>query len=107
MAFTVKDEYERLLEIKAECKKKSEDKHLGFECGVACGIVTRIEYIPAHYGKDFKWDDEEIQVFVIAGLDDLEKLAFTITENDVRKRYQDRKYYYWKKYGILEFFPYK
>ena len=104
MAFTVKGEYDRLMKIKAECEKKSKDKCLGFECGVACGYVTRIEYIPAHYGKDYKWHDEEIQIFAIAGFDDYEKLVLVLTEKDVCKRYQDRRYRYWKQWQILESF---
>lgn len=108
MAFTVKGEYERLMKIKAECEKKLEDKHLSFECGVACGIVTRIEYIPRRYDHEVhRWFDDEVHVFVIAGWDNFEKLAFTITVNDVSRRYQDRKYRYNRQYGILEYFPYK
>ena len=48
MAFTVKGEYERLMKRKAEAEK-SKYKQMGFECGCACGIVTRIEYIPKVY----------------------------------------------------------
>lgn len=108
MAFTVKGEYERLMKIKAECEKKSKDKWLGFECGCACGFVTRIEYLPKRYCEEIHdYLEEEIQVYVIAGLEDNEQLAFTLTENDVRKRYQDRRYKYWKQYGILGYFPYK
>lgn len=108
MAFTVKGEYERLLKIKSDCEKKSKDKCLGFECGCACGIVTRIEYLPSRYDKEcHQWIDEEIQIYVIAGWDKFEKLAFVLTENDVSKRYQDRCYKYWKEYRILEYFPYK
>ena len=53
MAFTVKGEYERLMKIKAECEKKSHDKWLGFECGCACGFVTRIEYLSPFTKYDF------------------------------------------------------
>ena len=53
MAFTVEGEYNRLLKIKAERERKSKDKRLAFECGCACGYVTRIEYQP------WKFDQEE------------------------------------------------
>ena len=105
MAFTVKSEYKRLIKHKLDAEKKSNDKRLGFECGCACGYVTRIEYIPAHYGVDYKWHDEEIQIFAIAGFDNHEKLVLTLTESDICKRYQDRKYKYWNQYRIFEVFP--
>ena len=108
MAFTVKGEYERLLKIKSECENKSKDKCLGFECGVACGYVTRIEYIPRGYNNEcHQWMEEELHIYAIAGWDDYEKLAIVLTENDVSRRYQDRCYKYWKEYGVLEHFPYK
>lgn len=108
MAFTVKGEYDRLVKHKAECEKKLKDKRMGFECGCACGYVTRIEYIPRKYNAEVhKWFDEEVHVYAIAGWDKEEKLVIVITENDVSKRYQDRSYKYWSKYGILESFPYK
>lgn len=97
MAFTVKEEYDRLIKIKTE-REKSKVKCLAFECGCACGYVTRIEYQP--------WScenrEEAILVYAIAGFDNREKLVLYITENDVSKRYQDRKYRYLKQYGILE-----
>lgn len=99
MAFTVKSEYERLIKIKDERERKSEDKHLAFECGCACGYVTRIEYQPQNYALG---NEEAILVYAIAGFDNYERLALYITEKDVSKRYQDRKYKYWKQYGILE-----
>lgn len=106
MAFTVKGEYERLMKRKAEAEK-SKYKQMGFECGCACGIVTRIEYIPKGYNEEVhRWMEDEIQVYAIAGWSKKEDLIFTITEDDVSKRYQDRKYRYNKQYGILEFYPY-
>ena len=95
MAFTVKGEYERLLKY----KEKSENGKLPFECGCSCGYVTRIEYVPWSIGQT-----ESINIYAVAGFDSHEKLALVLTENDVRKRYQDRKYKYWKQYNILESF---
>ena len=104
MAFTVRGEYERLMKIQA----KVPEGKIPFECGCACGVVTRIEFVPRRYNEEAHvWLNEEIQVYVIAGWDKEEWAAFTITEYDVCKRYQDRKYRYNKKYGILEYFPYK
>ena len=101
MAFTVKGEYERLMKYKA----RSENGKLPFECGVACGVVTRIEYIPSRYDNEAHcWLDEEIHIYAIAGWDKDEKLVLVLKENDVRKRYKNRKYYYWKQYNILESF---
>lgn len=99
MAFTVKGEYERLLKY----KENSKDGKLPFECGVACGVVTRIEYLPKRY-EDCCWLDEEIRVYAIAGFDTYERLVLVLKENDINKRYQDRKYKYHKKYNILESF---
>ena len=102
MAFTVKEEYDRLIKIKTE-REKSKVKCLAFECGCACGYVTRIEYLPTRYDEEVhRWFDEEIHIYAIAGWDNYEKLVLVITENDVSKRYQDRKYRYLKQYGILE-----
>ena len=104
MAFTVKGEYERLLKL----EEKALDGRLLFECGVACGYVTRIKYIPRTYNyESHSWMNEKVEVYVIAGWDKHEQLAFTITENDVGRRYQDRQYRYNKQYGILEYYPYK
>ena len=99
MAFTVEGEYNRLLRIKAEREQKSQNKRLAFECGCACGYVTRIEYQP------WKFDQEEaILIYAIAGLSNKEKLVLYITENDVSKAYNRRKYKYWKEFGVLESF---
>ena len=95
MAFTVKGEYERLLKIQENAPLNK----IAFECGCACGYVTKIEYIPWSPGQK-----ECINIYAIAGFDSHEKLALVLTENDVRKRYQDRKYKYWKQYNILESF---
>lgn len=100
MAFTVKEEYNRLIKIKKEREQNSKDKHLSFECGCACGYVTRIEYQPGVYMKQ----EEAILVYAIAGFSNKEELVLYITENDVNKAYNKRKYRYWKKYGILESF---
>lgn len=101
MAFTVKGEYERLIKI----KEKSENGQLPFECGVACGVVTKIEYLPRRYNNEIhSWQDEEVHIYAIAGWDKEEKLVLVLTEDDVCKRYQDRKYRYWKKWNILESF---
>lgn len=100
MAFTVEGECNRLLKIKAERERKSKDKRLAFECGCACGYVTRIEYQPWKYLEQ----EEAILVYAIAGFSNEEKLVLYITESDVRKVYNRRKYKYWKEYGILESF---
>lgn len=100
MAFTVEGEYKRLLKIKAEREKKLAGKHLAFECGCACGYVTRIEYQPSKFLEQ----EEAILVYAIAGFDNKEKLVLYITENDVNKAYNRRKYKYWKEFGILESF---
>ena len=107
MAFTVKGEYKRLIKHKKKAEN-SKYKQMGFECGCVCGIVTRIEYLPKRYSDEIHdYLDEEVQVFAIAGWSKKEELIFTLMENDVSKRYQDRKYRYNKQYGILEFYPYK
>lgn len=104
MAFTVEGEYERLMKIQA----KSPNNQIPFECGVACGIVTRIEYIPRTYNNEVHmYLGNKVNVYVIAGWEKDEQLAFTITMDDVCKRYQDRKYRYNKQYGILEYYPNK
>jgi hypothetical protein len=77
MAFTVKEEYERLIKIKEEREKKSKDKHLAFECGCACGYVTRIDYQPRNYET---CDKEAIKIYAIAGFDNKEKLVLYLTE---------------------------
>lgn len=102
MAFTVKGEYERLLKIQERAEKKSKDKCLAFMSGCICGRVTKIEYVP------WSSDQEEcINIYVftsIAGFNAHEHIALVLTENDVNKRYQDRKYKYWKRYDLLESF---
>lgn len=99
MAFTVKGEYERLMKY----KEKSKDKELPFECGCACGYVTRIEYLPGRVECN-RWLDEEIHIYAIAGFDDLEKLVLVINKDDVSKRYNYRKYKYHKEFNVLESF---
>ena len=95
MAYTVKGEYERLLKY----KEKSKDGKLPFECGVACGYVTRIEYIPKRYEYEcHRWLDEEVRIYAIAGWDTSEKLVLVLQEHDVSRRYQDRKYRYYKEW---------
>lgn len=101
MAFTVKEEYERLMKIKT----KQEKKYVGmcFECGCVGGHVTRIDYLPKRYEKDVhRWFDEEIHIYV--NCFGREELALVLTEADVRKRYQDRKYKWNRQYEILESF---
>ena len=100
MAFTVKGEYDRLTKIKTDREKKSKDKCLAFECGCACGYVTRIEYQPLKFLEQ----EEAILVYAIAGFDNKEKLVLYITDNDVRKAHNRRKYKYWKEFGVLESF---
>ena len=100
MAYTVEGEYKRLLKIKADREKKSEGKRLAFECGCACGYVTRIEHQP----WKFLEQEEAILVYAIAGFDNKEKLVLYITDNDVRKAHNRRKYKYWKEFGVLESF---
>ena len=105
MAFTVEGEYNRLLKIKAEREKKSKDKRLAFECGCACGYVTRIEYQPRGYDKEVgTWTEESISIYAIAGFSNQEQLVLYITENDVCKAHNRRKYKYWKEFGVLESF---
>lgn len=99
MAFDVRGEYERLCKIKAEREKKSKDKRLAFECGCACGYVTRIEYQPRTF-----IEDEAVLVYAIAGWSNKEQLVLYITEDDVSKAYKRRKYKYWKEFGVLESF---
>lgn len=105
MAFTVREEYERLVKIKEEREKKSKDKYLAFECGCACGYVTKIEYLPYRYDEEVhKCFDEEIRIYAIAGFSNEEQLVLNLTENDVSKPYNKRKYRYWKEYCVLESF---
>ena len=105
MAFSVKGEYERLIKIKNTLESKG--KQMPFEWGCVCGFVTRIEYCKVKpYDFDRTppsiWLEEEIQVYVNCfGKEDL---ALTLREKDVKKRYQDRKYRWNKKYKILESF---
>ena len=100
MAFTVHEEYNRLLKIKKEREKKSKEKKLAFECGCACGYVTRIEYQPWRFHEQ----EEAILIYAIAGFSDKEKLVLYLTEEDVKKAYNRRKYKYWKEFGVLESF---
>lgn len=97
MAFTVKGEYKRFKKL----QEKSKNKQLPFECGCACGCVTRIEYKPYEYGQE-----EAVVFYGYAGFDspNTERLLLCITNKDVSKRYQDRKYRYWKQWNILEYF---
>lgn len=99
MAFTVKGEYERLLNYQLN----SFDGKLPFEYGCACGYVTRIEYLPNRIECNH-WLDEEIRIYAIAGFDDFEKLVLVINKDDVSKRYQDRRYKYWREFNVLESF---
>ena len=104
MGFTVKEEYERLNKIQSRQK----DGLLPFECGCVCGVVTRIKYLKPGIRDDGKWHDDEIEIYVIAGtLQKTEQYCCSITADDVRRRYQDRKYRYDRKYNIFEFYPYK
>ena len=106
MAFTVKEEYKRLNKIKNDIESKGDE--MAFECGCVCGIVTRIEYCKVK-PYDFErtppniWLEEEIQIYVNC-FGEREDLALTLREEDVKKRYQDRKYRWNKKYKILESF---
>lgn len=92
MAFTVKGEYERLLKF-----KNDSSGHLAFECGCITGYVTDIVYVPYTTG-------EVIYILGVAGSETEERILLTLTEEDVKKRYQDRRYRcYRSKYGnILE-----
>lgn len=101
MAFTVKEEYIRLLKI----KHTQEDKRNGmcFEHGCVGGYVTKIDYLPRRYSVEVhRYLDEEIQIYV--NCLGKEELALVLTENDIRKRYQDRKYRWHKQYEIFESF---
>lgn len=103
MAFTVEGEYKRLKKAKEEREKKSQDKHLGFECGCACGYVTRIEYQPREFDREVgTWTEEAITIYAIAGFSNQEQLVLYITENDVIRAHNRRKYKYWKEFGVLE-----
>ena len=102
MAFTVKEEYVRLLKI----KHAQEDKRNGmcFEHGCVGGYVTRIDYLPRRYSVEVhRYLDEEIQIYVNC-FGNREELALVLKEHDVRKRYQDRKYRWNKQYEIFESF---
>ena len=90
MAFTVKDEYERL-------NKYHSIKPMIYEQGCVNVPVSRFEY-----AKDF-WGDDKLNVYVIDIFDNnTETLVMTITEEDVCKAYNKRRYKYWKKYNIIE-----
>lgn len=104
MAFTVKGEYERLLDKKLN----SPLSQLPFECGCVGAYVTDIIYVPRHYSEAVhRYIDDVCEVWVQTCFGgNKPELAFTITSDDVCKRYQDRKYRYNKKFNILEYFPY-
>lgn len=103
MGFNIKEEYQRLIKIKNEQEKKN--KHLAFECGAACGYVTRIVL---REPEAFQWlidkDGYMILVYGIAGFSNQEELLLVIREDDVKRQYKNRNYYYHKQYGILEKF---
>lgn len=103
MAFTIREEYKRLIKIKEEQEKRN--KHLSFECGVAGGYVTKIVL---REPETSKWlidkDGYMILVYGIAGFSNKEELLLVITEDDVKRQYKKRNYYYHKQYGILEKF---
>ena len=99
MAYDLKGEYKRFIKI----QNKFKDKKIPFECGCACGYVSRIEYIP----EDIRNGQEEcIWFWGAAGWQDYtkENTLFVLLEEDVKRRYQDRRYRYDKKYNILELF---
>ena len=48
--------------------------------------------------------DEEIRIYAIAGWNTFEDLVLVLKEQDVNKRYQDRKYKYWREFNVLESF---
>ena len=102
MAFTVKGEYERLMKIQASVPLYQ----IPFECGCVCGYVTDLKYISRHYSEAIhSYIDDVLEVWVKTGFQKEPELAFTITSDDVCKRYQDRKYRYDKKFGILMYYP--
>ena len=68
---------------------KYKTKELGFECGVACGKITRVVK-----------EDNEIIIFGIAGFESKERILMTITENMTK----GKEFKYWKKYHIFERF---
>lgn len=101
MAFTVKEEYERLIKIKQ--KQETKRNRMCFEHGCVGGYVTRIEYLPRRYDNEVhRFLDEEIQIYV--NCFNREELALVLQEHDVSKRYQDRKYRWNKQYEIFESF---
>ena len=70
---------------------KFKTKELGFECGVACGKVTKIE---------FNKEEDEILVIGIAGWENNERILMIITENMTK----GKEFKYWKQYHIFERF---
>lgn len=104
MAFTVEGEYKRLLGKEYELYPNK----IPFESGVVCGYVTELKYIPRHYNEEVhRYIDEVCEVWVQTGFKKTPELAFTITKDDVCRRYQDRKYRWNKTFSLLEYFPYK
>ena len=91
MAFTVKEEYERL-------KKYHDKKPMTYEHGCYNCLIAKIEYI-----KDF-WNGDKINVYIEDDWDGKEKLVMIIDEDEVRKAYNRRCYKYWRQYNILEDF---
>ena len=91
MAFTVKEEYERL-------KKYHDKKPMIYEHGCYNCLITKIEYV-----KNF-WNEDEINVYIEDDWDGKEKLVMIIDEDEVRKSYNRRCYKYWRQYNILEDF---
>lgn len=108
MAFDVQGEYERLKKLYDKNIKEGKTG-LPFECGCACGEVTKITFVPWHYEREEGLVEDMIILSGSAGFDYLttpptERTLFVITQKDCEKRYTDRKYRYDKKFNILEYF---
>lgn len=70
---------------------KYKTKKLGFECGVACGYVTRIE---------LNKKDKELILYGLAGWESEERILMIIIENMTK----GKEFKYWKQYHIFERF---
>lgn len=97
MGYTIESEYKRL-------QKLQDKKPLTFEYGGANGTITELRYLARDFCKK-----AEIQVFGNAGFDYLKdnpkpRILFTITEEDVSKRYDKRSYRYLKEYHTIAYY---
>ena len=70
---------------------KYKTKELGFECGVACGKVTKII---------LDKEENKILIYGIAGWESEERILMIIAENMTK----GKEFKYWKQYHIFERF---